>query len=655
MGVPSGRILSGLGRQTLNRFGLTALTRNYSTRNPNLCTDTQSDEPTSAELLRFALTSFKNPEAGNEPHTSLRKLMTELLDSEWQSNNPPPALWNALKGVDVLFKSTERRRLQSVADLASLRNVVHRLVIDDGGADRLQQRECKVLGNALKRCQRDGTYTEILATLSDVIARLERLELPINPQIAELGMYYAALNLSSYALRGFLQLYEKLGGAEKSSPLSRKTSPRRILQTLLHELDSAIFEDQSYNTATLLAEITGEGEHKRQKRPRLADCLLRDPRQEHENWALYLCLLSKLQSVEALEATWTKFMNVFDPKDQKFCHQTYSVILSLIQAGRSNTAAKLLEDISMRSEDTLPYIGTLQSIHILLDDPIVGEALPDLVQGDHYEKLLEVRMEDMEQRLGIQWQDSKETTEQKSRVSTEPDSAWSSFQDQPLLTIDGDSAGYDEPARLYPNLQAQGCSKLSSDLSQLIDMLIDQTGNEQEMITHLNFDPDLLASFHSKFPNLQLRWCVEHSPIEFSDSLLAATTMESRRWSPASLGLIRARAIVNGVPQMGTRVLHLMQLGSLDLRYGPDEQWQPSGYIVAWDRQYGEMIALFVGKNYGVVDCGAAPSDSPFGAVMHIRPSDMPNASPLSANRIPRDPKGRYYLDVDPSVDLVFH
>ncbi|KAJ5661747.1 uncharacterized protein N7477_009363 [Penicillium maclennaniae] len=653
MGVLFGRLLSGLERQTLHRPGSKAITRKFSPRNPNFCTDAQSDEPTSAELLRFALTSLKTPDAGNENHVSLRKLTIELLDSKWLSKNPPAELWNALKGVDVLFKSTERRRLQSVADLASLRNVISKLVIDNGGADRLQQRECKVLGNALKRCQQDVTYTEILATLSDIIARLQRLELPIKPNIVELGMYYAALNLSPSALRWFLHLYEKLGGSENSSTLSRKTSSRRILQTLLFEIEAVIFENPRHNTADLLAEITGEGEHTRQMRPRLADCLLRDPYQEHENWALYLCLLSKLQSVEALNATWTKFMNVFDPQNERFCHEAYSVILNLTQAGRSDTAAKLLEDISMRSGDTLPYIGNLQRINVLLDDPIVGEALPDLLQGDHYEELLNVRMEDMEQRLGIQWQDSRESMEQKSHVGTGPDPAWASFQDQPLLTIDGDSAGYDEPARLYPDLQAQGCSNLCSDLSQLRDMLIDQTGNEQEMITHLNFDPDLLDLFHSKFPTLQLRWYVEHSPIEFSDSPLAAMTMESSTWSPASLGLIRARTIVNGVPQAGTRALHLMQLGSLDMRYGPDEQWRSSGYIVAWDRQYGEMIALFVGKNYGVVDRGAAPSGSPFGAVMHIQPSDMPNASPLSAIRIPRDPDSLYFLDVDPSVDLV--
>jgi hypothetical protein len=347
-------------------------------------------------------------------------------------------------------------------------------------------------------------------------------------------------------------------------------------------------------------------------------------------------------------------MEAFDPECDQFCHQAYGVILSLTQAGRSDLAAKFLEDISIRSGDTLPYIGSFQKVHVLLDNSKVGEALPDLVQGDHYGKLLEARMEDMEGRLGIRWQHRKEPTEPKCDANTAPDSAWSSFHGQPLLTIDGDSAGYDDPSRLYLNLQTLGCSKSKSDLSGLMDMLIEQTGNEQEIITHLNFDPDLLERFHSKFPTLQLRWCIEHSPIEFSHSLLATSTKGPREWSPAHLGLLRARAIVNGVPQSGSRALHLMQLGSMDLRYGPDEPWKPSGYIVTWDRQYGEMIALFVGKNYGVVDRGAGPSGAPFGAVMHIRPSDMPNASHLLSNRIPRDPEGLHYLDVDPSLDLVF-
>lgn len=648
MGTPSGRLLLGLRRRALSGSGLQAMTRNYSSLNANIRIDVQSHEPTSAELLRFALTSSKNSADEIESKKSLRKQITELLDSQWKSNSPPPALWFALKGVNPMFDSEERRRLQSVADLSSLRNVIERLVVDDGGADRLQQKECNTLGRALERCQQNATYTEILATLSDITARLQRLKLKTKPQILELGMYYAALNLSAPALRQFLQRYDQLAGPRQTSWLSAK----RTLQALLQETQSALFENPNYNTTALLAEITGEGEPKPQDRPRLANCLLGNPAKEHQNWALYLCLLSKLQSVKKLDSRWKRFIKVFDPENQSICHYAYSVILSLIQAGRSEAAAKFLEDISIRSGDTLPYIGDLQYIHALLDDPVVGEALPDLVQGDHYEKLLEVRMEDMERRLGIRWQDGQKPPDRKGHFAAAPGSAWSVFQDQPLFTIDGDCAGYDEPARLYPNLQAHGCSKSESDLGLLMDMLIEQTGNEQEIVAHLNFDSDRPQSIHSNFPTLQLRWCVEPSPIEFSDSLLAATTEASRKWSPASLGLIRARAITNGVPQMGTRALHLMQLGSLDMRHGPDEKWQPSGYIVTWDRQYGEMVALFVGKDRGVVDPGAAPSDAPFGALMHIRPSDMPNASPLSPNRVPWDPAAPYCLDVDPSVDL---
>jgi hypothetical protein len=629
---------------------LPAINRNYSSLDASVHTGDQSHEPTSAELLRFALTSSQNSAAGIEPDASLRKRTTELLDLQWKLNGPPPALWFALKGVDVLFKSEERRRLQSVADLASLRNVIERLAVDDGGAERLQQRECKVLERALERCQRDGTYTEILATLSDITARLRRLKLATSPQILELAMYYAALNLSALGIRQFLQLYDQRAGPKKTSPLSAK----RILRALLQELDSALFEDPNYNTTALLAELTGEGETNPQKRPRLADCLLGKPQKEHENWALYLCLLSKLHSVKKLDTAWKKFMIVFDPEKPAICRFAYNVVLSLIQARRPETAAKFLEDISMRSGDTLPNIADFQNLHFLLEDPTVSEALPDLVQGDHYEKLLQVRMEDMERRLGIRWQDDQEQVDQNSHISIVPGSAWTIFKDQPLFTIDGDCAGYDDPARLYPNLRAHGCSKSGHDLSLLVDMLIEQTCNEHEIVTHLNLDSDRLNLFHSKFPALQMRWCVEHSPIEFSDSLLADATRGAREWSPASLGLIRARAIVNGVPQNGTRALHLMQLGSLDLRYAPGEQWQPSGYIVTWDRQYGEMIALFVGKNHGVVDRGAAPADSPFGAVMHIRPSNVPTTLPLSPNRVPLDTEGPYYLDVDPGVDLGF-
>jgi hypothetical protein len=40
----------------------------------------------------------------------------------------------------------------------------------------------------------------------------------------------------------------------------------------------------------------------------------------------------------------------------------------------------------------------------------------------------------------------------------------------------------------------------------------------------------------------------------------------------------------------------------MDMRHGPDEPWQPSGYIVVWDRHYGELLGLYVGQSNGVID-----------------------------------------------------
>lgn len=102
---------------------------------------------------------------------------------------------------------------------------------------------------------------------------------------------------------------------------------------------------------------------------------------------------------------------------------------------------------------------------------------------------------------------------------------------------------------------------------------------------------------------------------------------------------------------MGIDNLHMVQLGCMDMRYGPDEPWQPSGYIVVWDRHYGELLGLYVGQNNGVIDCGPAPSDGPLGALMQLELPGNRN-EPIFGRLHARNCLGPYYLDVDPSADL---
>lgn len=187
-------------------------------------------------------------------------------------------------------------------------------------------------------------------------------------------------------------------------------------------------------------------------------------------------------------------------------------------------------------------------------------------------------------------------------------------------------------------------------MARIVDLLHDHTGQSLEIVTHLDYRKERLQKFGSEFSGLQLRWSPEHSPIEFSDSRIPALCDSTKPSTPPNLGLIRARLVVGKASQPGVDSLHLMQLGCMDMRYGSDEPWQPSGFIVVWDRQFGELLGLYVGQTSGVIDSGPAPV-GPLGALMHIRLSSHPEEQALSPSG-PRNCWGPYHLDIDPSSDL---
>ncbi|KAJ5584182.1 uncharacterized protein N7459_003982 [Penicillium hispanicum] len=641
MGGPAARLLLRHSREGLRNISWQPLTRSVSS-----LTNADFHEPSASELVRFILTASGGSNTELGANTDLRERSLQLIDAEWKLGAPPPALWYALKGVYPTSRAEEAAHLQWVSDLSALTKVVERLVVNSEGANYLQMDNCKLLWAALQRCQVHSTYAEIASAINDVAARLERLKLPLRPQLFDLGMYYAALSLSVSALGNFLGSHQKLN--------SRQLSPEagsRIVEALHVAVDSAIFENPSYDTGALLAEMTGEGSFTSSSPSWWHDMFDRALRSNPKSFALYLSLLSTLQSNAALRESWGNFLNLYDPKDRAVCHSAYSVVVSLIHSRRSETALAFLEDISTRSNDDLPYIASFKSFKELLKDPLISEALPDFVGDDNYQNLIKACFENMEQRLGIRWQDTERGSESDAHYSVSSGSPWTVFKEQPLFTIDGECAGYDDVSRLYPELEAHGCSKSPSELSQIVELLHEHDGNPQG-VTVQPVDNKQWTSLRTKFPYLEFRWCAQHSPIEFSNSKLPTSTDQHMKWTPVSLGLIRARSMVKEVPQRGLRCLHLMQLGSLEMRHGTHEPWQSTGYIVTWDRQFGELVALFVGTSAGVFDPGLAPVNAPFGPAMHIRPSDLPNvlySGPDPYLRVLTDP---YFLDIDPSPDL---
>ncbi|CAI7607696.1 unnamed protein product [Penicillium palitans] len=599
-------------------------------------------DPSPSELLRFALTDSTEPIHESNTNEVLSEHLRGLFVTEWKLNTPPPPLWTSLKGLRSRNEELLWDTNSDIADVSSLRSLIERYVNDRHGAEILQSRNCLPLHYALRRCQQKNTLAEILSVLRDLFARLKRLQLPIQPEMYTIALYFASFDLSTSDLRHCLDGHYQMG----LPALSLKES-LRVVRYCSEALDCKAFEDPYYDPNPILAEITGEGELVT-RNLNLHDTLFWTQSTDQignrfnaETKAQdYICLLARLGNDE--------------PKNHQSCIAAYQVVLALVQNVQSETAAEWLEDISQHCGDNLPFIAKFPNIRFLLDDPIVGEALPDLVRGEDYLELLVFCLEDMDRRMGVQW-----SPDSQSHFSTALDPSktiWEAFDDQPLPKIDNKSVCFDHGGQLYAELHVHGCSKSPATLGRVVDLLNDHDGQSQKIVTHLDYNAARLDEFHSKFESLELRWVPGHSPIEFSNSQIPALHDSSEPMTPSTLGLIRARLIIHGVPQMGVDDLHLMQVGCMDMRYGPDEPWQPSGYIVVWDRHYGELLGLYVGQNTGVIGSGPAPSDGPLGALMHLTLSASPERTfyPSGTRTHSRNCWGPYYLDVDPSADLEY-
>lgn len=584
---------------------------------------------------------------------ALSEHLRGLFSAEWKLKSPPTSLWPSLKGL-ASHNEELLQGLTQITDLSSLQSLIERYVKNERGAELLQTQNCTVLRLALQRCAQQNALPDILSMISDIIARLNYLRLPIHSGILTTGILFAMLNLSAPTLERFLGTHSLIG-----LPAFGQRESIRIISNCSKALEYKAFENPNYDPSPMLAAVTGEGDLPT-SHPRLHDCLYwTQPSDQSEiryNSQLsaqeYICLLVKLGSNEVLHTCWSSFLKNIQPQNYHSCLAAYQVVLALIQSARPGLAVKYLEDISTKCGDSLPFIAIFPNLQIFIDDPAVGEALPDLVRGQDYIKLLEARLEDIDHSMGVWWhhecQDHFSATPQLS------ESIWGAFGDQLVPNIKNGAAKPDHEGQLYTALRRHGCSKSPAALNMIVNLLHDHTGQSLEIATHLDYDKQRLQEFRSRFGSLEFRWAPEHSPIEFSDSRISPLLDSTKPSAPRDLGLLRARLMVGGTPQSGAHSLHLMQLGCIDVRYSLAEPWKPSHCIVAWDRHLGELLGLFVGQT-SVFDSGPAPV-GPFGALMHIRLSSDPRARTLPSETpaYPRNCWGPYYLDVDPSPDLEF-
>ncbi|OOF98278.1 hypothetical protein ASPCADRAFT_142398 [Aspergillus carbonarius ITEM 5010] len=551
-------------------------------------------EPTPSQLLRFALMGTTKPPGNDVSNPELDKHLSDIFLGDWPLGSLPPPFW-----------SSSQRQTESPDDFVSFKGLKHdvrnlrhlqvfveRNVNEEEGSLLLQAQSCTLLAQALKRCQRHNSYGEILSALYGIITRLEKLGLPRSGNIYFLGMYYAALTWSAPALERFIEGYYSVC----SSPLDTQSSTS-LVDALLDALHSLRFRGEAENTSAILELITGR--------------------------------LSSGSSLDLFQSA-------------------YTCVVALIDIGDIPKAIQYLTAVSKRARNTLPGISSFDGLTALLASEAISTLLPQIAGRKEYMKLLEVQLVDMESKLGLRW-------EPDGSYHTSASDPLLLASEQPLLTLDGDSTGYESTERFFAEMKALGCSRSAEDLDKIAELLDEHEGDVISVSVPSIEDSDFEYAW---FPRL--------SPVSFTGVVSSATEDTTPPWIPSTLGLIRVSYDDNGVPLTNERSIHAMQLGPLVRRpkctngSRPDyaHPWEETGHVVAWDRVYGQLIAVFVGQSDGPVEyrieTRAARPRSGLSAITTIGlPGDTSSTSHQDLIYSIGNGSLHYHIEVDPSPDLL--
>ncbi|KAF7590435.1 hypothetical protein BBP40_002839 [Aspergillus hancockii] len=609
-------------------------------------TPTSYLQPTPSQLLRFALTGSTQPVQNGSYTSGLEQHFKELFSEQWPLNTtPPPPLWSSLQqkttGPDrEVFLGGLKHDVRSLRDLHLL---IERNVNEDRGAALLQIEDCRILAQALECCQPQHSYGEILSTINAITTRLERLRVPVSHSLYALGMYYACLVFSASALKRHLDGYLAVGNQQ----LDMKSSTS-LVDALLESFQVLPFQETGHDISKMLNIVTGESTVGNRSEHNLHRIMCwADHRSSTQPIDQYLTLLAKLRSDSLLQELWDRRMKTIPCDSPAHTFQSaYDCVKALIDVGHHERAIAYLRQISKCAHGNLPGLSKFRNLRTLLGDEAVVEVLPQLA-GEEYPSILEAQLKNMEKRLGITWNPRKSVHTSISdphRISSQ----------EPLLTIDGDCAGYDSTARLVAEIEALGCSKSIVDLGKIANLLDEHEG-DQVLVS--------LSPMESEY--YEFSWVLRRSSIEFSNAPSHVETDRFKHWSPSTLGLLCVRPNSNGISLVANRSLHLIQLGYLvatpklphETGVEGTQNWEDTGYIVTWDRVFGRFLIVFVGQSYGVLSTGERwiVSDSSFGLdpILQVTPGNDPPEQTDSKSPFRGSPT-RYYVDVDPSPDLVF-
>ncbi|KAL4764190.1 uncharacterized protein BDW70DRAFT_148159 [Aspergillus foveolatus] len=496
-----------------------------------------------------------------------------------------------------------------------------------------------VFQGALERCERGSTDGDILAFINGLEARLKLIDggNHVATHIHHMGIRYACSALSEPSLRHHLQSYLAAGG--KTLGLYESLA---LVERLLSALQTLSFQDPKRDVSGLFRLVTGEAGPDSPSLHRILFWARNDV--SPMSVGGYLSLLVKTKDDTVRHKIWSEYLQRTvrnrTPIFREY-QSAYVYAMSLVDAGDSPGAVSALKQVSVLARNDLPGISHFERVRDLLEDDAINEVLSQIVSEREYAKILDIKLGDIEQRLGITWLDDLDPDESLHLGLSDNRAA----SDQPIFDMDGDSSGYESPERLVAEIRAHGNSKSIVDHCKIADLLDDYEGS---------LIPISIESWPTS--DTKFYWAPQRSPLELGKAISVSDCSQDVLLS--KVGLARVIASKEENPYALVQTLHLIQLGYL-LAERPrssehssevSPQLEETGYLVAWDRAYARMLVVFAGTCRGpvgaAVEFGDISEPSAFRAIARVEP--LNNAWAVG----PKTRIFRYRLEQDPSPDL---
>ncbi|KAL3452642.1 hypothetical protein BJX65DRAFT_266739 [Aspergillus insuetus] len=534
--------------------------------------------PVQTDFLRFALTRTLRPRYGEHSDSTIERLFRNSFIEEWETSAIPIPLWNHRTVESISSPENATFQLKHVQDIRDIQRIIEQGV-GDKTASYLLTDGFNHLSLALKQTQRLSSLGEILSFINMLEIRVNKSGPPVLSHLHVLGMQYACLAFCEPALEHHLRGY--LSITRENLNLKQSLS---IVGSLHSSLRVISFQNPDRDVSKMRSLIKGSHDF---QNPGLHGVLCWTGRKKaSKEIGTYMALLVQIRDGTLHQELWDQHLERTTSSSSTWHFASaYQYALALASAGKVSAALTALKELSKRANNSLPYFVNFQGLQDILQHDAICREILSLVKDIDHPKILEDELQRMEDRLGITWQASNE---RHVGISVPPNI---DVIEQPILTMDGDSFGYESNERLVAEIKALGSSRSAADLSKIADLLDEYEG-------------DLVRVYIPTWdaPDVEFYWAPQRAPIDFTGTYRAESIDGKETQLAQELGLIRVAPPDNEFFLQHS--LPLMQLGYLfrkpkPLSYGDDgdaHALEKTGYIVVFDR-LGECFRVVLAED----------------------------------------------------------